>query len=148
MDIKRKALVFESGEIFLDIFSTNSDTLVPSLYQWVATSSTEIIWLLSWSFLHPNIYLFVISKTFATKVLLFYAIYTYRHKQVTFLYKYPSHWAFFSTGNRTTKLWFSVVYFSCTIAILTTETIIGTFACASATPTLSWRWTVLLPSDT
>jgi hypothetical protein len=52
--------------LFLDIFSTNTDTLVPSLYQCVETRSTEIFWLLSQPIPHLRFNLFVISETIAT----------------------------------------------------------------------------------
>jgi hypothetical protein len=52
--------------LFLDISSTNIDTLVPSLYQCVKTRSLEVLWLLS----HPHPYIpfshFVISEAFGT----------------------------------------------------------------------------------
>jgi hypothetical protein len=42
-------MIFEPEKIFLDISSTNIDTLVPSLYQCVETRSIEVFWLLSQS---------------------------------------------------------------------------------------------------
>jgi hypothetical protein len=55
--IKKKCYKLESGgfdvfkprkkKLFLDISSTNIDTLVPSLYQCVETRSIEAFWLLS-----------------------------------------------------------------------------------------------------
>jgi hypothetical protein len=44
MDIKRKALDIQSWakHLFLGISSTDIDTLVPPLYQWVKTSSIEV----------------------------------------------------------------------------------------------------------
>jgi hypothetical protein len=49
MDIKRKTCDTRTWEkhLFLDISSTNTDTLVPSLYQYVETRSMEVLWLLS-----------------------------------------------------------------------------------------------------
>jgi hypothetical protein len=45
MDIKRKICDIRNWgkkHLFLDISSTNTDTLVPSLYQYVETHSTEV----------------------------------------------------------------------------------------------------------
>jgi hypothetical protein len=49
MDIKRKPCDIRTCKkrLFLDISSTNIDTLVPSLYQCVKTRSIEVFWLLS-----------------------------------------------------------------------------------------------------
>jgi hypothetical protein len=51
MDIKRKTCDFRTwkNHLFLDIFSTNIDTLVPLLYQCFETRSIEGFWLLSQS---------------------------------------------------------------------------------------------------
>jgi hypothetical protein len=59
-DLKKKLL--------LDISSTNTDTLVPSLYQLVETRSIEVFLLLSQPLPHCRFNLFVISGSFATKV--------------------------------------------------------------------------------
>jgi hypothetical protein len=55
MDIKLKNVIFKPGGkyLFLDIFFTNTDTLVPSLYQCVETRSTGVV---------------VMSETFATQL--------------------------------------------------------------------------------
>jgi hypothetical protein len=47
MDIKRKTCDIQTWEkhLFLDISSTNIDTLVPLLYQCIETRSIEVIWL-------------------------------------------------------------------------------------------------------
>jgi hypothetical protein len=64
MNIERK--IFEPGKrhLFLDIFSTNFDTVVPSLYQCVETRSMDFCGLLSEP--HPDLRfnLFGISETF------------------------------------------------------------------------------------
>jgi hypothetical protein len=52
--------------LFLDIFSTNFDTLVPSLYQFLETRSIEVFWLLSQPLPHLNLKLFSFSETSAT----------------------------------------------------------------------------------
>jgi hypothetical protein len=51
--------------LFLDIFSTNIDVLVPSLYQCAETGSKEIFWILFQLLPHLRFNLFVISETFA-----------------------------------------------------------------------------------
>jgi hypothetical protein len=58
----------EKKHLFLDISSTNIDTLVPSLYWCVETRSIEALWLLSQPLQHRRFNLFVISEAFATKV--------------------------------------------------------------------------------
>jgi hypothetical protein len=50
MDIKRKKMdirIWKKDNLFLDISSTNIDTLVPSLYQSVETRSMGVFWLVS-----------------------------------------------------------------------------------------------------
>jgi hypothetical protein len=93
MDIKHKTCNIRSWkkQLFLDISSTNIDTLAPSLYQCVETRSMEVFWLLSQPLPHLRFNLFVISETFATKVEPLYATRTSQHKQETFVYEYPSH---------------------------------------------------------
>jgi hypothetical protein len=64
-----KIVIFEPGKkrhLFFDICSTNTDTIVPSLYQCVKTRSVEVFWLLSQPLPHLHFNLFVISETFAT----------------------------------------------------------------------------------
>jgi hypothetical protein len=88
MDIECKSAIRTwIKHLFLDIFSTNSDTLVPSLYQCFETCSIEV----SWPLLHLHFNLFVISKMFAPKVELLYATNTSQHQQQTYLSEYPLH---------------------------------------------------------
>jgi hypothetical protein len=106
MDIKRKTcdIGIWKKNLFLDISSTNIDTLVPSLYRYVETRSMEVFWLLSQPLSHLRLNLFVISETFSTKVEPLYATNTSRNKQETFLCEYPLHWVLLptkSTDNRT-----------------------------------------------
>jgi hypothetical protein len=54
--------------LFLDISSTNADTLVPSLYQSVETSSIEVFRLLSQTLPHLSLDLIVIRETFLDPV--------------------------------------------------------------------------------
>jgi hypothetical protein len=68
ININRKECDFwtwKKKHLFLDISSTNTDTLVPSLYQCV---ETQVLWLLSQPFPHPRFNLFVISETSATQL--------------------------------------------------------------------------------
>jgi hypothetical protein len=53
--------------LFLDIFSTNTDTLVPSLYQYVKTRSTEVFSFVSANSASP-FQPFDISETFAAQL--------------------------------------------------------------------------------
>jgi hypothetical protein len=62
-------VIFEPGKkLLLDISSTNIDTLVPSLYHCVETTSMEVFWLLHQPLPHLRFNLFVISETFATQL--------------------------------------------------------------------------------
>jgi hypothetical protein len=74
--------------LFFGISSTNTDTLVPSLYQCVETRSVEIFWLLSQPLPHLRFNLFVISEIFATffDPVVTNATNTSHRKQETFLY--------------------------------------------------------------
>jgi hypothetical protein len=92
--------------LFLDISSTNIDTLVSSLCRCVETHSMESFWLLSQPLPHLLFNVFVSSETFATMVAIsrpscepLYATNTSHHKQETFLYKYSLHWVLLPTRN-------------------------------------------------
>jgi hypothetical protein len=54
--------------LFLDISSTNIDTLAPSLYQCAETRSTEVFSLLSQPLPHLRFNLFVMSETLAIQL--------------------------------------------------------------------------------
>jgi hypothetical protein len=81
--------------LFLDIRSTNTDTLVPSLYQCVETQSTEVFWLLSQPPLHLVRHQLRLSnvpeRISQPSCELLYTTNTSHHKQETFLYEYPLH---------------------------------------------------------
>jgi hypothetical protein len=68
MNIKRKPCDIRNWKkhLLLDISSTNTATLIPSLYQCVETRGTEVFWLLSQPLPHLRFNLFVISETSAT----------------------------------------------------------------------------------
>jgi hypothetical protein len=68
VDIKRKTCDIETWKkrLFLDISSTNIDTLVPSLFQCVETRSTEVFWLLSQPLPYLHFNFFVVSDMFST----------------------------------------------------------------------------------
>jgi hypothetical protein len=100
MDIKRKTCVITTWEkhLFLDISSTNNDTLIPSVYQCVETRSIKVFLLLSQPFQHLCFNLFVLREIFATKVTIsllscepLYATNTPYHTHETFLYEYRWH---------------------------------------------------------
>jgi hypothetical protein len=93
MEVKHKTCDIRNWKkrLFLDISSTNIDTLVPSLYQCIETCSIEVFWLLSQPLLHLRFNLFAISKISATKVEQLYVTNTSQNKQETFLCEYPLH---------------------------------------------------------
>jgi hypothetical protein len=64
MDIKRKTCDIRNWKkhLYFDIYSTNNDTIVPSLYQCVETRSIEVFWLLSQPLPHLRFNLFVLEK--------------------------------------------------------------------------------------
>jgi hypothetical protein len=70
MDIKRKTRDIRTWEkhLFLDISSTNIDTLVPSLYQCVETRSIEVVCTVVSATSATPFQPFVISETFATQL--------------------------------------------------------------------------------
>jgi hypothetical protein len=70
MDIKRKTCDIRTRKkyLFLDMSSTNTETLVPSLYQCVEPRSIEVLRLLSEPLPHLRFNLFVISEAFATQL--------------------------------------------------------------------------------
>jgi hypothetical protein len=63
-------VIFEHGkDSFLDIHSSNIDTLVPSLYQSFEPRNIEVfLAVVSQTLPHLRFNLFVISETFATKL--------------------------------------------------------------------------------
>jgi hypothetical protein len=93
----------EKKHVFLDIFSTNIDTIIPSHYQCIETRRIEVFWLLSQPLPHLRFNLLVISETFTTKAELLYARNPSHRKQETFLYEYPLNWVLLPTEahNRT-----------------------------------------------
>jgi hypothetical protein len=70
MCIKRKTCDIQTWNkhLFLVISSTNIDILVPFLYQCIKTHSIEIFSLLHQPLTHLQFSLFIISETFAIKV--------------------------------------------------------------------------------
>jgi hypothetical protein len=68
MDIQRRTCDIRvwKKHLSVDIFFTNIDTLVPSLYQCVETRSLEVFRLLFYPLLHLHFSLFVISEKFST----------------------------------------------------------------------------------
>jgi hypothetical protein len=129
--------------------STNTSTLVPSLYQCVETRSVGVYWLLSHPFPHSVGHHLrvsnVLERISRPSCEPLYAINASHRKQEKFLYEYPLHWVIFSHKKKCTTEHCSSVVLSLSTVILTTETILWTWACVRR---LSWSWTVLLPSDT
>jgi hypothetical protein len=97
MNIKRETCDMRTWKkrLFLDISSTNIDTLVPSLYQCVETRSIEVFRLLS----QPLPYLVghhlrlsnVPDRISPSSREPLYAAKSSHRKQETFLYEYPLH---------------------------------------------------------
>jgi hypothetical protein len=54
--------------LFLDMTSTNTDTLVHLLYQCIKIHSIEVFWPLSQQLPHLRFNLFVISRTYGTQL--------------------------------------------------------------------------------
>jgi hypothetical protein len=123
MDIKHKTCDIRTWKqhLFLNIPSTNTDTLVHRFTNASKPTAYKSFWLLSQplpclfqplrhqrSVCHPDVNHFTWQNTS-------------HRKQETFLYEYPLHW----------------------LVKLTSE-----HAHACLLPRLSWSWTMLLPSDT
>jgi hypothetical protein len=150
MDIKRENVIFERGEkkrhLLLDISSTNTDTVVPSLYRCVETRNSPLNCCLS----HFRTSVSTSSssvKRLPPKVEPLYATNTSQREQETFLYKYPFALSPFVHKECTTERCSSVADSLSTVAILTTEPA-SEHAHARLLPRLSWSWTVVLPGDT
>jgi hypothetical protein len=78
-------MIIKPGKIIY--FSTNTDTLVPSLYQCVKPRRIEVFSLFSQPLPYLRFNLFVISETFATPFREpLYATNIFHRKQQTFLY--------------------------------------------------------------
>jgi hypothetical protein len=96
MDIKCKAHDIQTCEkhlcVFLNLFSTNIDTHVPSLYQCVETHGMVVFWLLPQPLLHlvgHHLQLANIEGISQPSCETFYTTNTSHHKQETYLYEYP-----------------------------------------------------------
>jgi hypothetical protein len=76
-----------------------------------------------------------------------YATNTSHHKQEIFLYECPLHRVLLTTKDRTTELWSSVVHPQARWPFWLLKPA-SEHAHARLLPSLSWSWTVLVPSDT
>jgi hypothetical protein len=124
MAIKRKSCDIRTWKkhLFLDISSTNINTLVLSLYQCFETLSTKVFWLLPQSLPHlvghrlrlSN----VLEKISRPSCELLKATNTSHSKQETFLYEYPLRWIFWPQ-KRTTESCSSVVLLQFVTYLLT-----------------------------
>jgi hypothetical protein len=112
--------------------STDIETLVPSLYQCVETRIIEVFCLLSQPLPHLRFNLIVISQTFSTQLWTALRDKHFYRKRETFLYEYPLHWVFAHRKHTTERS-------SSAVDILTTETSLWIFACASATSIFLWE---------
>jgi hypothetical protein len=124
MDIKRKTCDIRTWKkhLFLDISSTNTDTLVPSLYQCVETRSIEVFLLLSRPLLHVRFNPFVISETFLDPVMNRFTRQTLPTVRRKHFFMNVLCIESFCPQKNTTERCSSVVCSSDTAAILTTET--------------------------
>jgi hypothetical protein len=106
VDIKYKSYDIRTWEkhLYLDITSTNTDTYVPSLYQYVEIRSIEVFWLLSQPLSHLNgDYLRlsnILQRIFRPSCEQLYATNTSRHKRKTLLYE-CSHLVLLLTKKKT-----------------------------------------------
>jgi hypothetical protein len=136
MDIRLSNL---KNKLFLDIPSTNIDTLVPSRYQCIETGSIEVFWLLSQALSHLR---FIICRfrrslrEFLDSVVNLFKQQTLPTVNRKYLFTniiciQPFHSQKLTTGHSS-----SVVWNSSTVAIVTTETILWTCTCTSATCTV------------
>jgi hypothetical protein len=138
---------FEPGKkhLFLDISSTNIDTLVPmrrnpqhrSLLTAVSDTSTPGR-ASSAAFERP-------WENLSTRCEPLYATNTSHFKQETFLYQHPWHWVIFPKTLNTTLFFGSTPSSTSPFWLLKPD---SDHAHARLLPRLSWSWTVLLPSDT
>jgi hypothetical protein len=78
--------------LFLDISSTNTDTLVASLYQCFESRSIEVLTVVSATSAPP-----LSAKSVPPRCEPLYATNTSQHKQETFLYECPLHWVLLTT---------------------------------------------------
>jgi hypothetical protein len=132
-------MIFGPGKkhLFLVISSTDTDTLVLSLYQCVETRITGVFWLLS----QPLPHLVGHHCDFRTSLREFLDPVVNRFTQQTLsaVNRKYSLWISFAFSSfaqkkkHTTELCSSVVYSSRTVAISNTETSFWTCACMSAT---------------
>jgi hypothetical protein len=124
--------------VFLDISSTNTDILVPSLCLCVETRSIEVFWLLSQPL--PQLighYLRlsnILERISGPSYEPLSATNTSHRKQEIFIYECPLHWVLLPTKKKsTTERCSSVVHPLSTVTILTTEISLWTCACESVT---------------
>jgi hypothetical protein len=144
MDITRKICDIRiwKKHPFPDISSTNIDTLVPSLYQWVETCGIEVfVCCLS------HVCISVSSaKRLPPSCEPLYAINTSHRKQETFMNILCTEF-FFPTKTHSRTLLFGSIHPQAPSPFWLTKPATE-HAHARLLPGLSWRWTVLLPSDT
>jgi hypothetical protein len=146
MDIKHKTCDIRTWtkHLFLNISSTNIDTLVPSLYQYI-----EAFRLLSQSLPHlvrhhlwlPN----VLQRISQCSCEPLYATNTSHHKQETFLYEHPLQRVLLPIKTQNGTLLFSRTFLKHGRHFVKPA---SEHAYAHLLLRLSWSWTVLLPSDT
>jgi hypothetical protein len=146
MSIKRTYVIFETGKkLFLDKSSTNTDTLVPSLYQCVETRNIEF-----WRLSHFRASVATSSssaKSSPPSCEPLYMTNTSYLKQETFHYEHPLHWIPLITKiaqqNADFRKYSPQARSPFWLLKPTSE-----HARARLLTRLSWSWTMLLPSNT
>jgi hypothetical protein len=139
VDRKRKTCHIRTWRnlLFLDISSTNIDTLVPSLYQWVEPRSIEVFWVASATSAPPFLHLRlsnVLERISQSSCEPLYATNTAHRKQETFFMNILCIKSFCPQKRKPQQnRCSSVLHSSSMVAILTTETSLWTCVCASAT---------------
>jgi hypothetical protein len=114
MDIKRKTVIFEPRKehLFLDISSTNIDTLIPSLYQCIKTHKKKKT-PLDCSLTHFRTSVSTSSSSAKRLPPVCEPLYTTNsshRKQETFLYEYSLHWVILpKKGHNRTLLFGSIL---------------------------------------
>jgi hypothetical protein len=102
MDIKHIIFEPEEKHLFLDLSSTNIDTLVPSLYQCAETRSIEVFDCCLNNFrtsVSTSASSAKFMQRFSPSCETFYATNTSHRKHETSLYEYPLRWILLTTEN-------------------------------------------------
>jgi hypothetical protein len=150
MDIERKTCNIWTWKryLFLDISSTNTDTHVPSLYQWVERRSIEVFWLCLNHF-RTSVSAFSSSaKHLPLSCEPLYATNTSHRKQETFLTNILCIYSFCPHKKSVQQNAALRQYNTQALSPFWLLKPASEHVYACLIPRLTWTWTVLLPSDT